>query len=98
MVTPFILGIKQNGNIYMKVFLNVMLWLCLVGTLASCGRSSTHDLNSSRHLFYQHGGVVTVLGDNAISESTSEWGPYEYAHILDSLRKRDFNVISEIRK
>lgn len=27
-----------------------------------------------------------------------EWGPYEYLNILDSLRSRGFNVISENRK
>jgi hypothetical protein len=53
---------------------------------------------SGKYLFYQHGGVVTVLGDNAINQSVPEWGPYEYSHILDSLRKRGFHVISEIRK
>lgn len=53
---------------------------------------------SGKYLFYQHGGVVTVLGDNAINQSVPEWGPYEYSRILDSLRKRGFQVISEIRK
>src|SRR6267142_1884721 len=51
-----------------------------------------------RYLFYLHGGVVTDLGNNAINQSVPEWGPYEYLAILDSLRKRNFNVISEIRK
>ena len=50
------------------------------------------------YLFYLHGAVVSVLGDNAINQGAPEWGPYEYSKILDSLRKRDFNVISEIRK
>jgi hypothetical protein len=27
-----------------------------------------------------------------------EWGPYEYFNIVDSLQKRGFNVISEMRK
>ena len=53
---------------------------------------------SERYLFYLHGGVVTVLGDNAINQSVPEWGPYEYLNILDSLRIRGFNVISEKRK
>lgn len=39
-----------------------------------------------------------MLGDNAINQSMPEWGPYEYSHILDSLRKRGFHVISEMRK
>lgn len=53
---------------------------------------------SQKYLFYFHGGVVTELGDNAINQSRPEWGPYEYSNILDSLRKRDFIVFSEIRK
>lgn len=53
---------------------------------------------SGNYLFYQHGGVVTVLGNNAINQSMPEWGPYEYLNILDSLRSRGFNIISENRK
>jgi len=53
---------------------------------------------SGDYLFYLHGGVVTVLGNNAINQSVPEWGPYEYRNILDSLRNRGFNVISENRK
>lgn len=53
---------------------------------------------SEKYLFYLHGGVVTVLGNNAINQSVPEWGPYEYLNILDSLRMRGFNVISENRK
>jgi hypothetical protein len=50
-----------------------------------------------RYLFYLHGGAVTVLGDNAINQGAPEWGPYEYSNILDTLRKRGFNVVSERR-
>jgi hypothetical protein len=53
---------------------------------------------TDKFLFYLHGGVVTVLGDNAINQGAPEWGPYEYSKILDSLRSQGFNVISEIRK
>lgn len=53
---------------------------------------------SQKYLFYLHGAVVTELGNNAINQSVPEWGPYEYLNILDSLRWRGFNVISEIRK
>lgn len=52
---------------------------------------------SEKFLFYLHGGVVTVLGNNAINQSVPEWGPYEYLNILDSLRSRGFHVISERR-
>src|SRR5690349_17637588 len=53
---------------------------------------------NGKYLFYLHGGVVTVLGNNAINQSVPEWGPYEYLNILDSLKKRGFHVISENRK
>ncbi|MEJ0102726.1 MAG: hypothetical protein WDO19_09315 [Bacteroidota bacterium] len=53
---------------------------------------------NAKFLFYQHGAVVTELGNNAINQSVPEWGPYEYLNILDSLRSRGFNVISEIRQ
>lgn len=52
----------------------------------------------AKYLFYLHGAVVTELGDMAINRSMPEWGPYEYFHILDSLRARNVVVISEIRK
>jgi hypothetical protein len=50
-----------------------------------------------RFLFYQHGGIVTIKGDNAINNAAPEWGPYEYLNILDTLKNRGFNVISENR-
>ena len=52
---------------------------------------------NGKYLFYQHAGVVTELGNNAINQSVPEWGPYEYFNILDSLNKQGFTVISEIR-
>ncbi len=39
-----------------------------------------------------------MLGNNAINQSMPEWGPYEYLNILDSLRGRGFNIVSENRK
>ncbi|HZI53710.1 MAG TPA: hypothetical protein VFD56_08410 [Chitinophagaceae bacterium] len=53
---------------------------------------------SGKYLFYLHGGVVTVLGNNAINQSVPEWGPYEYLNILDSLAMRGFNIVSENRQ
>lgn len=49
------------------------------------------------HNYYRslHFTVVTLLGNNTINQSMPEWGPYEYLNILDSLRNRGFNVISE---
>jgi hypothetical protein len=51
-----------------------------------------------RYLFYLHGGVVSIKGNNAINDAAPQWGPYEYLDILDSLSARGFYVISEIRK
>jgi Domain of unknown function (DUF5703) len=53
---------------------------------------------ATKYLFYTHGGVVTGRGNNAVTEAAPEWGPYEYSNILDSLRRRGFNVFSEIRQ
>lgn len=80
-----------------------MLFILLAVQTASFGQTIGSFLpkeisKTDKYLFYQHGGVVTVLGDNAINQSMPEWGPYEYTRILDSLRKRGFHVISEIRK
>lgn len=49
------------------------------------------------YLFYLHGGVVTVKGDNAINDPVPQFGPYQYSRILDTLRAHGFYVISERR-
>lgn len=49
------------------------------------------------YMFYLHGGVVTVKGDNEITDAVPEWGPYQYSRILDTLRAHSFYVISERR-
>ena len=51
------------------------------------------DINST-YLFYLHGGVVQEQGANAVSKY---YGKYEYQDILDTLKNRDFYIISEIR-
>ena len=51
-----------------------------------------------KYLFYLHGAVVTLYGNNAVNDAAPEWGPYEYANILDSLKQYGFNIISENRK
>lgn len=78
---------------------NLVLW----STSASLGQVVSSSLpetivRSEKYLFYLHGQVVTDLGDHAINPGAPEWGPYEYRTILDSLRRRGFNVISEIRQ
>jgi hypothetical protein len=82
--------------------LKTLLFILLTSSTA-IGQIISTDLpkeikKTDKYLFYLHGGVVTVLGNNAINQSMPEWGPYEYLNILDSLRKRGFNVISENRK
>lgn len=49
------------------------------------------------YLFYLHGGIVTVKGDNSINDPVPEFGPYQYSRILDTLRAHGFQVISERR-
>lgn len=84
----------------MRLLLILLFSLTTVpGITQSLKRNLTNLTNSNdRFVFYLHGGVVTVLGDNAINQAVPEWGPYEYSNIIDSLRKRNFHVISEIRK
>jgi hypothetical protein len=53
---------------------------------------------AGRYLFYLHGAVVSFVGDNGINNGAPEYGPYQYSAILDSLRRKGFNVISEIRQ
>lgn len=48
----------------------------------------------ARYLFYLHGRIVEEQGARAVSP---QFGPYEYAQILDTLAGRGFVVISEAR-
>ena len=85
----------------MKILTAIIVFHVLVPHLPAQSISSSlpHKINpSERYMFYLHGGVVTVLGNNAINQSVPEWGPYEYLNILDSLRKQGFYIISENRK
>lgn len=80
---------------------NICLFLLLSGS-STCAQSISAELplsfnNSDKFVFYFHGLVVSILGDNAINNGAPEWGPYEYSKILDSLRIRNYHVISEIR-
>jgi len=74
----------------------------LVSNMASAQTISTSlpqkIKKSGRYLFSLHGGVVTGRGDMAVNEGAPEWGLYEYNNILDSLIKRGFIVISEVRE
>jgi hypothetical protein len=87
----------------MKFILSIALSITLLFNSKAIGQSISSFLQkeiipSEKYLFYLHGGVVTARGNNAITQSMPEWGPYEYLNILDSLRSRGFNIISENRK
>lgn len=92
------------NKIVIRLCLTVILTTFMLGSYSpvsaqTISSSVPSKINSSdRFIFYLHGGVVTVKGDNAINDGAPEWGRYEYSNILDSLRKRGFNIISEIRK
>jgi hypothetical protein len=65
----------------------------------SSGQSISSSLpspinKSSYYLFYLHGAIVQDQGANAVSK---DFGPYKYRDILDSLKSREFYVISEVR-
>lgn len=73
----------------------------LLPTLVA-GQGIRHDLPAKidpagYYMFYLHGGVVTVKGDNAINDPVPQFGPYQYSRILDTLRAHGFYVISERR-
>src|SRR5215216_5302741 len=77
---------------------SLLLLLMQVSVAQTVSSSLPKNIDKKGHyLFYLHGGVVTVLGDNAINNGAPEWGPYELANILDSLRVRGFYVVSERR-
>jgi hypothetical protein len=79
--------------------LSILLSPCSMAVAQSISSSLPQKVErSEKYLFYLHGGVVTVLGNNAITQSMPEWGSYKYLNILDSLQKRGFNIISENRK
>jgi hypothetical protein len=84
----------------MKLFIFAVL-LILLYTPTS-GQHIRHDLPANidpanYYMFYLHGGVVTVKGDNAINDPVPEYGPYQYSRILDTLRAHGFYIISERR-
>jgi hypothetical protein len=82
-----------------RLFITGLFMLCFVPVYAQQQRKNNSQAAAkASYVFYFHGTVVTELGNNAINPSMPEWGPYEYSNILDSLRKRNFIIISEIRK
>lgn len=82
-----------------SIFLILSFFICYIINAQSVSSSFPSVINPHQnYLFYLHGAVVTILGNNAINQSVPEWGPYEYLNILDSLSKGGFQVISENRK
>jgi hypothetical protein len=82
----------------MKLLAAIFLLIPHVGQNQTIGSNLPKQIHpSGEYMFYLHGGVVTVLGNNAINQSVPEWGPYEYHNILDSLKSRGFHLISEKR-
>ena len=77
----------------------LLLWLFTIHAVAQDVRVDLPDTIDSAgyYLFYLHGGVVTVKGDNAISDAVPQFGPYQYSRILDTLGAHGFNVVSERR-
>ena len=57
--------------------------------------SITNNAFGEKYLFYLHGKIVEDQGANAVSP---DYGAYKYEAILDTFRKADFKVMSEIRK
>lgn len=82
-----------------RIAISVLALLLFAGVSA---QHIQHDLpkqidRAGFYLFYLHGGVVTVKGDNAINDPVPHLGPYQYSRILDTLRAHGFHVISERR-
>jgi hypothetical protein len=83
--------------------MSICKWLLLFLLPAfATAQDIRHDLPSKidpagYYMFYLHGGVVTVKGDNAINDPVPQFGPYQYSRILDTLRAHGFYMISERR-
>ncbi len=91
----------HGGQIIRATFTGIagfVLLHWLVNPAAAQSKLPDQIERHAHYLFYFHGGVVTVGGDNAINTAQPDWGPYQYTSILDSLRKRGFIVVSEIRQ
>ena len=77
----------------------VILFLIILTLQSSYSQTISSSLppqidHNGKWLFYLHGAIVQDQGINAVSK---DFGPYKYLNILDSLKSRGFNVISEAR-
>jgi hypothetical protein len=79
------------------ILFSIGLYL-LNGNLTAQQISSSVPLKidpKSKFIFYFHGRIVEDQGANAVS---NVYGAYEYLKILDALKNKGFNVISEVRQ
>ena len=84
-----------NNPIWRFVALVFLLIVCTQLRSQTISSSVPAQVDHSRpYLLYLHGAIVQDEGVDAVSEY---YGPYKYLDILDSLRARGFNVISERR-
>ena len=76
------------------------LAIVLFFTLASLschsgnGQKEAEMPSSEKHLFYLHGRIIELQG---LPAESPEFGPYEYAAIIDSFRQNGFVVHHEVR-
>jgi hypothetical protein len=82
----------------MKIFKKISILLLFI-SYGSFGQNAYTSVpkninKSDKYLFYLHGKIVEDQGVHSVS---SEYGPYEYLAILDTLVKHGYNVISEAR-
>lgn len=76
---------KKPINKYCVATVSVLL------SIISCSYAQS---TTPKYVFYLHGAIVQQQGENAVS---SAYGKYMYRAIVDSLKKNDFIVISEVR-
>lgn len=56
----------------------------------------SRSANAQNYLFYLHGRIVEIQGENAI-DTQNGYGSYEYIKIINTFKKNGFRVISEVR-
>lgn len=89
-----------HGRMKIKRFVKIILpFLFLTMGIVASAQNITSNIpknisKTEKYIFYLHGGVVQSQGAKAVSEY---FGRYEYQKILDALRDKGFNVISEVR-
>ncbi len=54
------------------------------------------SVDAQNYLFYIHGRIVEIQGENAV-DTQNGYGSYEYNKIINTFKKNGFRVISEVR-